>query len=790
MENYDFKTIESRWQQYWDETGLAKAPQVPRNKYYCLVMFAYPSGDIHMGHFRNYIIGDAVARYRLMKGHDVLYPFGWDAFGLPAENAAVKENAHPEKWTLHNVQISRDTLKKAGILFDWDREVTTCLPDYYKWTQWFFLKLYEKGLAYQATSPVNWCPGCKTVLANEQVENGKCWRCASEVTKKKLEQWFFKITAYADRLLEGLDRLEGWTGHVVKRQREWIGRSEGVDIDFTVEGSPEKFSVFTTRPDTLYGVTFMAVAPETSLAAELAKGTEYEKTVADYIEAALKKTDIERTSTVTEKDGVFTGRYAINPVSGEKIQLWVADYVLSTYGTGIVMGVPAHDQRDFEFAKKYGIPIRVVIQPEGSELTAETMTEAYVEPGIMANSGRFDGTPSQEGIEAVNDHLEEIGEGRRTVNYRLRDWLISRQRYWGAPIPMIHCQKCGLVPVPESELPVLLPGGEIDYIPKGRSPLEDVQEWINTACPKCGGPAKRDPDTMDTFVCSSWYHMRYLDAHNESEPFSRESADAWMPIDMYIGGDEHATGHLIYFRFFTKVMFDEGRVPYDEPALTLFNHGMVQDAQGVTMSKSRGNVVSPTEVMDEEGVDTARAAMFSAAPSDAPVMWDEKHIVGAKRFLYRIWEKVGQEMEDKFGFNTALAAVMELLNTAKDKNISAENEHSKAVLHETLTALVKMLAPLVPHICEELWRKLGHTETIFREPWPEYDDEVAKAQEVEIVLQVNGKVRSHVTVATNTPQSTLEKLAMEDERIHELTEGKEIIKVVVVPGRLVNIVVK
>ncbi len=829
MEDYDFKDIEARWQKRWEETGLAKAPESPDRKYYCLVMFAYPSGDIHMGHFRNYIIGDSVARYRLMKGHDVLYPFGWDAFGLPAENAAVKENAHPQGWTLHNVEVSRDTLKKVGILFDWDREVTTCLPDYYRWTQWFFLKLYEKGLAYRATSPVNWCPGCKTVLANEQVEGGLCWRCSSEVTKKKLEQWFLRITAYADRLLEGLDRLPGWTDHVLKRQREWIGRSEGVDIDFEVEGNAEKFSVFTTRADTLFGVTFMAVAPENDLASELAKGTEHEKAVADYIAAALKKTDIERTSTVTEKDGVFTGRYAINPVNGEKVQLWVSDYVLATYGTGIVMAVPAHDQRDFEFARKYDIPIRVVIEMQGQELTPDAMTEAYVEPGIMVNSGQFDGTASQKGIEDVSEHLEKIGEGRRAVNYRLRDWLISRQRYWGAPIPMVHCGKCGLVPVPETELPVLLPTGDIDFIPKGRSPLEDVQEWVNTKCPKCGKPARRDPDTMDTFVCSSWYHMRYLDAHNENEPFSKESAKAWMPVDMYIGGDEHATGHLIYFRFFTKVMYDDGRLPCDEPATVLFNHGMVQDSQGVTMSKSRGNAVSPAQIMDEEGVDTARAAMYLAAPSDAPVLWDRKHLVGARRFLHRVWEfvvthagwlkeygpeaidsktlpknlrqvrrklhatirKVTQEMEGKFGFNTALAAVMELLNTVREQGLSsADTGQQKAVLHEVVTSLVKLLAPFVPHVSEEMWEKVGNRGTIFGEPWPEYDEEIARAEDVEIVLQVNGKVRSHITVPADTPGDALEKLALADERIAALSEGKEVKKVIVVPGRLVNVVVK
>ena len=828
MDKYSFKEIESKWQKEWDRIELARAPESPENKYYCLVMFAYPSGDIHMGHFRNYIIGDAVARYRLMKGHDVLYPFGWDAFGLPAENAAVQQNAHPEDWTLRNVEVSRATLKRAGILFDWDREVTTCLPDYYRWTQWFFLKLYERGLAYRATSPVNWCPGCKTVLANEQVEGGKCWRCNSDVAKKKLEQWFFRITAYADRLLESLDRLPGWTRHVVKRQREWIGRSEGVDIDFEIEDSDEKFSVFTTRPDTLYGVTFMAVAPENDLATKLAAGTKQEKEVADYIEAALKKTDIERASAVTEKDGVFTGRHATNPVSGEKVQLWVADYVLAGYGTGIVMGVPAHDQRDFEFARKYDIPIKVVIQPQDRELTADTMTEAYVDPGIMANSDKFDGMPSQDGIEAVNDHLEEIGKGRRTVNYRLRDWLISRQRYWGAPIPMVHCEKCGIVPVPEKDLPVLLPKGDIDFIPKGRSPLEDVEEWVNTECPKCGGAARRDPDTMDTFVCSSWYHMRYVDANNDSDPFDPECAKSWMPVDMYIGGDEHATGHLIYFRFFTKLMFDMGYVPDDEPAMVLFNHGMVQDSEGVVMSKSRGNVVSPTDVMEKEGVDTARAAMFSAAPSDAPVLWDEKHIVGARRFLHRAWEfvltnaewlreykpfpiseaeipkelrqvrqklhstirKIALELEDRFGFNTALAAVMELLNTVRERNIKSDSEQNKAVLNEVVTAVVKLLAPLVPHFSEELWQRLGHEGTIFKEPWPEYDEEVAKAEDVEVVLQVNGKVRSHVTVPADMPEKKLEKLALEDARITELTEGKNIMKVIVVPGRLVNVVVK
>ncbi len=828
-ETYNFKEIEAKWQAYWDETGLSKAPEKPQNKYYCLVMFAYPSGDMHMGHFRNYIIGDAVTRYRLMKGHDVLFPFGWDAFGLPAENAAVKQKAHPEEWTLRNIEVSRSTLRKLGILFDWSREMTTCLPDYYRWTQWFFLKLYEKGLAYRANASVNWCPGCKTVLANEQVINGQCWRCGSEVGKKELEQWFFKTTEYADRLLEGIGNLKGWTKHVRARQREWIGRSYGINIDFDVEGSGQKLSTFTTRPDTLYGVTFMVIAPEHPLAMELARGTEQEQAVAEYIKAAMKKSDIERTSTVTEKDGVFTGRYAVNPVSGERVHLWVADYVLASYGTGIVMGVPAHDQRDFEFAARYDIPVKVVIQPEGKKLKPEKMKEAYVEPGIMVNSAQFDSMASQDGIEAVSDYLEETGKGRRTVNYKLRDWLISRQRYWGAPIPMVHCDKCGIVPVHQEDLPVLLPKGEIDFVPKGRSPLEDVEEWINTTCPKCIGPARRDPDTMDTFVCSSWYHMRYLDAHNENEPFSKESADAWMPIDMYIGGDEHATGHLIYFRFFTMLMFDEGRVATDEPALALFNHGMVQDAKGVTMSKSAGNVVSPLELMEEEGVDTARAAMYFAAPSEAPVLWDRKHITGTKRFLLRVWDfvtsnaswikkyspepfehsalpkelrliqqklhatikKVTQEMEGKFSFNTALSSVMELLNTVKEHSSpSPDTEHEKAVLYELTTALVKVLAPLVPHICEELWRKLGHKDTIFHEPWPEYDEEMSKAEEVEIVLQVNGKVRSHITVLADTPKTALERLALADTRVAEWTSGKEVEKVVVVPGRLVNVVVK
>ncbi|MCX6833821.1 MAG: leucine--tRNA ligase, partial [candidate division Zixibacteria bacterium] len=633
---YDFAQIERKWQQRWDEQQLFRAPDLPDpdSKFYMLVMFAYPSGDIHMGHFRNYIIGDAIARQQMMKGKTVLHPFGWDAFGLPAERAAIKRDIHPAVWTKENISVSRSTLKKIGVSFDWSREVSSCDPEYYKFTQWMFVELFKKGLAYRQRGFVNWCPEDKTVLANEQVVNGRCERCDTLIEKKEQIQWYFKITDYADRLIDDLDKLPDWPENVKTIQREWIGRSYGLEVDFTVEDSGEKLPIFTTRPDTIFGVTFMAISPEAEILSRLKLSPEYAAKVAAYQKTAASRTDIERAAVTDDKDGVFTGKYAINPFNGERVQLWVADYVLAGYGTGAVMAVPAHDTRDFAFARKYGIPIRVVIHPdEHTILDARRMEQAYVDYGPMVNSGRFDGLSGELAIDALSDYAERHNIGRRKTNYKLKDWSISRQRYWGCPIPIIHCQKCGQVPVPESDLPVLLPDVE-NYMPRGRSPLADVPEFMQTVCPKCGGEAERDPDTMDTFVCSSWYFLRYIDPLNDREPYSREKANRWMPIDFYVGGITHATGHLIYFRFFTKFLHDIGWLDCEEPALRLFNHGMVLDAEGDVMSKSKGNVVSPIDLVESRGVDIGRLAMYFVAPSDRPLSWStEGSIAGPEKFL-------------------------------------------------------------------------------------------------------------------------------------------------------------
>ncbi|MDQ7821654.1 MAG: leucine--tRNA ligase [Candidatus Eremiobacteraeota bacterium] len=813
---YDFAQLEKKWQEKWESTGLFRTSEAPRKKYYLLVMFAYPSGDIHMGHFRNYSIGDVIARHKMMEGYDLLHPFGWDAFGLPAEGAAIKAGVDPEEWTLRNISVSRSTLKRLGISYDWSREVITCLPDYYKWTQWMFLQFFNAGLAYQAKSLANWCPDCKTVLANEQVINGLCWRCSNEVTKKDLVQWFLRITDYADRLLEGLDTLEGWPENIVAMQRNWIGRSEGLQIDFPLKDSPHKVSVFTTRPDTLYGVTFMAMAPEHPLAKELVKGTPQEGAVLEYINKSQLKKEIDRTSTVGEKDGVFSGSYAINPMSGDHIELWIADYVLASYGTGIVMGVPAHDQRDFLFAKKYGIPLKVVIEPPGERLDAATMEEAYVNEGVMTHSGNFSGIPSPDGISAVSLAVEEKGAGMRTINYRLRDWLVSRQRYWGAPIPIIHCDKCGTVPVPEKDLPVLLPRGDIDFVPKGRSPLEDCQDYIRTKCPACGRDARRDPDTLDTFMCSSWYYLRYADPHNESAPFDREKVKTWLPVDLYIGGSEHACGHLIYFRFFNKFLEDKGWVPYDEPTLRLFNHGMVLDEKGDIMSKSKGNVVSPVRLIEESGVDVSRLAMFFASPSDKEVLWSDNFIVGVKRFVTRLYsffmetgedlfreeplpafdsldseaqklmiathrltKKVSEDIE-RFHFNTAIAAMMEFFPLVEGLQ---EPDSVKAFAMKRLALLI---APFAPHLGEEFWEHMGNRESIFRSPWPSYDEELLSRDMITIVIQVNGKVRERLVIAQDTGVEEMERAALAS--VSTLLAGKEPKKVITVKGKLVNIV--
>lgn len=818
MKGYPYEEIESKWQKRWEESKIYQAPDHPQKKYYLLVMYAYPSGDIHMGHFRNFIIGDTVARYKMMHGYEVLHPFGWDAFGLPAEIAAIKRGIHPKEWTMENIRVSDTTLKRCGISFDWSREVITCLPEYYKWTQWMFLKLFEHGLAYRDTALVNWCPECKTVLANEQAEQGRCWKCESVVEEKELKQWFFRITDYAEKLLEGLDKLDHWPENVKTLQRNWIGKSEGLDIDFTIEGTGQKISVFTTRPDTIYGVTFMAIAPENKLLKTLKMDSKHRKAVEEYIKKAKQKSEIDRTA-IGEKDGVFTGVFAINPLSGDKIQLWVADYVLATYGTGMVMGVPAHDQRDFEFCKKYNIPIKVVIQPLGHKLLADTMEEAYTEPGTMVNSDIFDGVFSTEGIKKVNDYVVEKGLGRLKTNYKLRDWLISRQRYWGAPIPMIHCKKCGAVPVPELDLPVLLPEGDIDFTPKGRSPLADSKDFIDVNCPQCEGKAKRDPDTMDTFVCSSWYFLRYMDAHNPEEPFSRAKAKQWLPVDKYIGGIEHACGHLIYFRFFTKFLKDIVWLDVDEPTIELFNHGMVLDREGQIMSKSIGNVVSPIDVINKHGADTSRIAMYFAAPSEREILWNEDGIVGASRFLNRIYkfadlakggpinDKIKQEeltstvlraykklnqtikkVEDDIGalqLNTAIASMMELLNVMDELDIDKSN-----VLGFCVKRLVQILAPFAPHISEEIWEILGNKESIFKSEWPIYDKEAIKEEKITFVVQVNGKLRASMSIPVNTPEEDAKKIALENERVKKFIENKKIVKSIFVSNKLINIVVK
>ena len=818
MKYYPFKEIETKWQRIWEESKIYQAPDHPGKKYYLLVMFAYPSGDIHMGHFRNFIIGDTVARYKMMNGYQVLHPFGWDAFGLPAEIAAIKRKIHPKEWTLQNIKVSDATLKRCGISFDWSREVITCLPEYYKWTQWMFLKLYEKNLAYRDTAFVNWCPGCKTVLANEQVEQGRCWKCESVVEEKELEQWFFRITAYAEKLLEGLDKLEDWPENVKTLQRNWIGKSQGVEIDFSIKGTDQKISVFTTRPDTIYGVTFMAIAPESKLLKSLDMDSSHRKAVDDYVRMVSSRSEIDR-SAAGEKDGVFTGVYAINPLSGEKVQLWVADYVLASYGTGIVMGVPGHDQRDFEFSKKYEIPLKVVIQPTGRNLLAENMQEAYIKPGTMFNSDLFNGIHSEEGIERVNEYVVKKGLGRLKTNYKLRDWLISRQRYWGAPIPMIHCEKCGIVPVKETDLPVLLPEGDIDYAPKGRSPLADSKEFMEVNCPKCGAKAKRDPDTMDTFVCSSWYFLRYTDPRNQIEPFSKEIAKEWLPVDKYIGGIEHACGHLLYFRFFTKFLYDIGWLSVDEPAIELFNHGMVMDKEGKVMSKSLGNVVSPIDMIDKYGTDVSRVAMYFAAPSEREILWNEEGITGVVRFLNRIYSfaqiaknhqvKSNIKKEDLSGnnlkaykklnqtikkveediatlqLNTAIASVMELLNVIDELDSSNSN-----MLRFCIEKLAQITAPFVPHLSEEIWGLLGHKESIFKSQWPVYDKTALKGEVITFVVQVNGKLRATIIIPIDTTEEDAKRTALNDDKVKKFIESKKILKTIFVANKLINIVVK
>ena len=822
---YDACAIEQKWQKKWAEADLFHVSEDDsKEKFYLLEMFPYPSGNLHMGHVRNYSIGDVMARFKKMQGYNVLHPMGWDSFGLPAENAAIKNQTHPVEWTLKNMDNMRAQLQSLGISYDWEREVATCLPDYYKFTQWLFLELYNNGLAYKKKAAVNWCPSCATVLANEQVVDGACERCGAIVDKRDLEQWFFKITDYAQRLLDDLELLPGWPNKVKTMQEHWIGRSEGVEIDFAIEGEPagdaDKIAVFTTRPDTVYGVTFMVFAPEHPLVTELVRGSEYEEAVRDFKRKMQKLSTVERTSADLEKEGIFIGRHVINPLNGDRVELWITNYVIMDYGTGAVMGVPAHDQRDFEFAKKYGIDIKeVILPPDNPELKAADMTEAYVEDGFLAHSGPFDGLNNRLAIEKIEDHLEAEGLGRRVINYRLRDWLISRQRYWGAPIPIVYCDQCGVVPVPYEQLPVSLPT-DVEFRPGGESPLKTSKSFLDTTCPHCGGHATREVDTMDTFVCSSWYFLRYCDPHNSKEPWSRAKSDYWMNVDQYIGGVEHAILHLMYARFFTKVFYDLGLTGAKEPFENLLTQGMVLK-DGSKMSKSKGNVVSPEEIIKKYGADTARLFILFASPPERDLEWNDDAVEGCYRFLNRVWrlvenhatlggkydaagldragkdtrrlihatiKKVTDDISRRFNYNTAISAIMELTN-----GLVAYADHdgrADGLLREGLEALVVLVSPFAPHIADELWELLGHKEAIITCSWPVWDEDALQVDEVEIVLQLNGKVKEKLFVPANLTRETLEAHVKELPAFAALVEGKNVVKIVAVPGRLVNIVIK
>ncbi|MDD3717183.1 MAG: leucine--tRNA ligase [Actinomycetota bacterium] len=823
-EKYDFKSIEEKWRRRWEETGLYATSEDPgREKKYVLVMFPYPSGPAHIGHVANYNLGDVLARYLRRRGVNVLHPMGWDGFGLPAENAAIRSGVHPAEYTHGNIALLKEGLQRLGYSYDWGRELATNSPDYYRWTQWLFLRFFETGLAYKDEARANWCPSCRTVLANEQVINGRCERCDTLVIQKMLSQWFFRITAYAERLLADMDQLSGWPEGVLTMQRNWIGRSEGCEVVFRLGGAGREMPIFTTRPDTLWGVTFFLLAPEHPLADELTRGTPYEKDLEAFRERLRGVSDIERTAMETEKDGVFTGAYAVNPVNGEEVPIWAANFVLMEYGTGAVMAVPAHDQRDFEFARKYGLPIRVVIQPPGEALDPQTMTEAYVDPGTMVNSDYFDGSDSEKGkLELVPDYLEERGWGRRTVNYRLRDWLISRQRYWGVPIPIVYCDECGTVPVPDADLPVLLPE-DVQFIFEGPSPLERSHEFRNTTCPSCGGAAVRETDTMDTFVDSSWYYIRYASPRDDTRPFDADAVRYWLPVDQYIGGIEHAIMHLLYSRFFTKVLKDLGLVGFDEPFTNLLCQGMVVMG-GAKMSKSKGNIITPDQFFELYGADTLRLFILFLGPPEADKEWSESGIDGAHRFLNRVWRLVDRYLgiltfktqpvpEDsevprrlsflthatimkvtgdieRFAFNTAIAAIMEFTNGLYRAIEEAPDAFNTFEGHEAMRSLVLMLAPFAPFIAEELWEELGGEYSVHSQPWPEYDPDLASAERITMVVQINGKVRERIEVDAGISRDEMERVAMASTRIGDLLQGKDIVKVVTVPGKLVNIVVR
>lgn len=827
QEKYAPHDIEAKWQKYWEENKTFKVEMdKDKPKSYVLEMFPYPSGNLHMGHVRNYSIGDVIARFRTMKGFNVLHPMGWDSFGMPAENAAIKHNIPPKKWTLENIANMTRQLKALGLSYDWDREVTTCKEDYYKWTQWFFELFYKRGLAVKKESAVNWCDNCNTVLANEQVIDGKCWRCDHEVVKKDLSQWFFKITDYADELLKDLDLLPGWPERVKTMQHNWIGRSEGLEFSFEIPALNDTVAVYTTRPDTAYGVTFMALAAEHPLIKKICENNPKADEINAFCERVRNQSEIERTSSESEKEGVFTGVYCINPFTGRKVEIWVTNYVLYDYGTGAVMGVPTGDQRDWMFADKYGIEKIVTICPVGKELKLEEMTCAYEEKeGMLVNSGEFTGMEMHKAMSAIMDKAEAEGFGKRRVNYRLRDWLISRQRYWGAPIPIIYCPHCGEVLVPEDQLPVRLPE-DVSFTAGAKSPLATSEEFVHCKCPKCGADATRETDTMDTFLCSSWYYLRYTDAHNDKLPFDKELNNYWGPVDQYIGGIEHAILHLLYSRFFVKVLRDAGLVDYDEPFSNLLTQGMVIK-DGAKMSKSLGNVVSPEEILSKYGADTARLFILFAAPPERELEWSDQGVEGSFRFLNRIWrivqafeavlaqkvteydhsnlneadkdlrrvlhssiKKVTNDIETRFNFNTAISTMMELVNALYAYKEAAK-EPNAGLIYEAISDLIKMMSPFVPHITEELWRgAIDANSSVHEQSWPECDEEALKVDNVEIVLQVNGKVRGRLTVPAEATKEELEKIAMADTNVQAHIGDATVRKVICVPGRLVNIVAK
>jgi leucyl-tRNA synthetase len=829
MATYDFHSIERKWQKIWAQNNVfAIDPATPQKRYYVLEMFPYPSGRIHMGHVRNYSIGDVVARYKRMRGFDVFHPMGWDAFGLPAENAAIKHGVHPAAWTYDNIATMRAQLQRMGYSYDWSREIATCHPGYYRWEQEFFLKFLRRGLVYRKKAPVNWCPGCHTVLANEQVEDGKCWRCDALIEQRELEQWFLRITAYAEELLADLETLgSGWPERVLTMQRHWIGKSEGMEIDFPLEGMDGAITVFTTRQDTLYGATFMSLAPEHPMVERLIAGTPHEAQVREFCRKVINMDRIQRAADDLEKEGVFTGRFCTNPVTGRSMPIYVANFVLMGYGTGAVMAVPAHDQRDFDFAAKYDLPRAVVILPPDGHLDPATMTAAYTDPGILTHSGPFDGMASEAAKDAIATMLQDKGIGRRAVNYRLRDWNISRQRYWGAPIPVVYCETCGIVPVPEKDLPVELPL-DIQVHPDGRSPLPEYEPFVRTLCPTCGGPARRETDTMDTFVESSWYFARYLCARDTTQPFDSHVVSSWLPVDQYIGGIEHAILHLLYARFFTKALRDEGYLHVNEPFAHLLTQGMVL-LDGSKMSKSKGNIVDPDAMVERYGADTVRLFCLFAAPPEKDLEWSDHGIEGAHRFLLRVWRLVDElapnldpvgpcapvdgeltpaarelrrkehdtvrratrDLENKFQFNTAIAALMELVNTLyilKDEVLPTP--HGPRLLSSAVSTVLAVLAPFAPHLCEELWQRLGYGTMLAQSPWPTFDPKALELDEITVVVQVNGKLRGQITAPAKASEDELRSLALADPNVSRHLEGKSIVKVIVVPGKLVNVVVR